>query len=236
MYQLFEGDCLDVLPTLPAQSVDAVIADPPYGINTKSDGMGKLNPWADMCNAALWYKAWMEQCRRILKPTGCMWSFLNWRSMVTYQKAACDLGWSIESMLVWDKDWIGPGGQKGLRPSYEMVALWAMPQFAIDNRGIPDIKKSPWSSNKPNGHPAEKPEALIRWLLTISLPKPGVVVDPFSGSGTTGAAAVTEGHRFIGVEIDPNCYRDGERRIIAAASQGNFLPACAPLAQMEAAS
>src|SRR5690606_2945218 len=46
--RLYCGDCLDILPQLPKGCVDAVVTDPPYGINTKSDGNGKLDPWADL--------------------------------------------------------------------------------------------------------------------------------------------------------------------------------------------
>jgi DNA modification methylase len=122
--------------------------------------------------------------------------------LVTFQKAACDIGWSIESLLVWDKQWIGPGGQKGLRPSFELVALFAGEDFVIPNRGIPDVQSFKWSSTKPNGHPAEKPVALMDFLIRNST-KPGdVVMDLFMGSGTTGVAALASDRRFIGVEMD----------------------------------
>jgi site-specific DNA-methyltransferase (adenine-specific) len=213
------GDCLDILPTLAAGSVDAVVTDPPYSINSKSDGQGKLNPWGDRVNSAFWYVEWMGRCRRLMLHKGCMWSFLNWRSMVTFQKAADDLNWPIESLLIWDKKWIGPGGSKGLRPSYEMVALWAGEDFAIANRGLPDIQAFQWSSNKPNGHPAEKPLDLMEWIIDNST-KPGdTVFDPFMGSGTTGVACVNLGRNFIGCEIDPTFHAIAQRRIAAAQAQ-----------------
>jgi DNA modification methylase len=214
MADLRHGDCLDVLRSIPAMSVDAVITDPPYGINTKSDGMGKLNPWADLTNAAFWYREWIGECRRILKPNGCLWSCLNWRSLVTFQKASCDLGWPIESLLVWDKDWIGPGGPRGLRPSYEMVALWAMPEFAIADRGLPDVQRFKWSGHKPTGHPAEKPVALMEWLIRHSGAQR--IVDPFMGSGTTGVACVRLDREFIGIEVDDAHFAASSRRIAEA--------------------
>ena len=195
---IWHGDCREILPTL--EPVDLVLTDPPYGINTKSDGQGKLSPWADYCNAAFWYQAWIGECRAKLPQNGALWSFLNWRSMVTFQKAACDLGWPITSLLVWDKEWIGPGGQQGLRPSYEFVALWVMPEFAIEDRGIPDIRRCKWSGIKPTGHPAEKPLALVSWVLSISGFE--TVLDPFMGSGTTLRAAKDLGRKAIGVELD----------------------------------
>lgn len=217
-WQVIHGDCLEVLRTLPAGSVDAVVTDPPYGINTKSDGSGKLSPWGDLVNSAFWYAEWFRLCRRVLKSSGCMWSFLNWRSLVTFQKAACDVGWPIESLLVWDKQWIGPGGTVGLRPSYELVALWGKEEFAIADRGLPDVRACKWSSQKPTGHPAEKPVDLVRWLLDVSCAAGGVVADPFCGSGTTGVAAVMSDRAFIGIEQDEHWAESARRRISEAAN------------------
>lgn len=218
--EVIHGDALDVLRSLKPASVGAVVTDPPYGINTKSDGNGKLNPWADLCNSAFWYREWIGECRRVLRPDGCLWSCLNWRSLVTFQKASCDLGWPIESLMVWDKDWIGPGGQKGLRPSYELVALWAMPDFAIGNRGLPDVQRFKWSGTKPSGHPAEKPVSLMRFLIKHSGAR--YIVDPFMGSGTTGVAAFHEGADFLGVEMDEDHVALARQRITDAEAQSSL--------------
>ncbi len=196
-----------------------VLTDPPYMINTKSSGGGKINPWADYCNAAYWYAEWIRESRRILKSTGCLWSFMNWRSIVTFQKAACDIGWPIESMLIWDKCWIGPGGVRGLRPSYEMVALWAMPDFKLRNRGLYDIQRFKWSSVKPHGHPAEKPVELMRWIVEESTEPGNTVADLFMGSGTVGEACVNTGRDFIGIELNSDYLQIAKERIECAQLQ-----------------
>jgi DNA modification methylase len=195
------------------KKVKAVITDPPYMLNIKNDKAGKLNPWTNYCNSAYWYAAWMSKARNKLKDDGCMWTFLNWKSLITFQKAAHDIEWPIESLLVWDKEWIGPGGHKGLRPSYELVALFAMPGFAIKNRGIADVQRFKWTSKKPNGHPAEKPEKLIKWLIEISTEPGDTVLDMFMGSGTTGVAALACDRKFIGIEQDVKWFSVAEQRI-----------------------
>lgn len=199
----YNADSLEWLAEQADAGWDVAFVDPPYSINTKSDGDGKLNPWADFCNAALWYTAWIRETRRVLAPHGALWACLNWRSQVPFQKAACDARWAIESMLIWHKDWIGPGGTSGLRPSYEMVALWLKERGRVGDRGLADMQTFPWSSQKPNGHPAEKPVDLVSWCLRAVLPS-GTrhVLDIFAGSGTTGAAALSLGHTFTGVELD----------------------------------
>lgn len=193
-------------------------------INTKSTGAGKIDPWADYCNAAFWYAEWMQQARRLLKPTGCLWSFLNWRSFVTFQKASANLGWPMESVLVWDKCWIGPGGKKGLRPSYELVALWAMPEFVIEDRSLADIQRFKWSSVKPHGHPAEKPVELMKWIIEHASHEGDTVLDIFMGSGATGEASVLTGRNFVGMEMNDHYFDIAAKRIQEAEDEalGDF--------------
>lgn len=210
-------DCLEGLKNIPDKSVDLIVTDPPYGINTKSASAtgSKLNPWADLCNASFWYTAWMRECRRVLKDDGALWSFINWRGFTTLQKAGLDMAWPIESLLIWNKGWPAAGGMRGLRNSYEMVALFTGPDFTIPDRTQRDVQLFKWSSTKPNGHPAEKPEELIRWLIRVSDKKDGaVILDPFMGSGTTACAAIQEGCNFIGFEMDPNWKLKADERII----------------------
>ncbi len=206
-------DCLEGLKEIPDKSVDLIVTDPPYLFSQASSAGKKIDPWADWCNAAFWYATWFQEARRVLKDTGAMWTFLNWKSMVTFQKAACSVNWPIESLLVWDKEWIGPGGVKGLRPSYELCALFCMPDFAIPNRGLPDIQRFKWSSRKPHGHPAEKPEALVRWLIEQSTQEGAVVLDLFMGSGTTAEACLRSGRKFIGFEMNPDYHNIALQRI-----------------------
>lgn len=211
------GDCLEVMKGIPDGAVDLVVTDPPYNFTTASAGSGKLNPWADLCNSSLWFSTWMKECLRSLRYVGAMWQFCNWRSLPTITKATFDIGTQIESLLVWDKDWIGPGGPNGLRPSYELVSLIRNGGFGLPNRGIPDIKKSQWSSRKPTGHPAEKPIDLISWLIDISfwpnLTSSPIILDPFAGSGTTGVAAKQLGRKYILIEINPDYCKMAEDRL-----------------------
>lgn len=205
---LYCGGCLDILPEL--AGFGHVITDPPYMLNCRSNCNGKLNPWGDLCNGAAFIFQWLSLCKEKIQGPGAIWSFLNWRSVPAFMKAGFMAGLPIESLLVWDKVWIGPGRQ--LRPRYEMVALYPLAGFQIADRNIPDIKVEKWSAIKPHGHPAEKPEALISWLISLSS-KDESVCDPFMGSGTTGVAAVKAGREFIGIEMDEYWFDVACRRI-----------------------
>ena len=92
------------------------------------------------------------------------------------------------------------GGTRGLRPSYEMMALLPGFSYSVEDRGLPDVQRFKWSSLKPNGHPAEKPVGLMRFC--VNTVQGGLVVDPFMGSGTTAIATIESGRKFIGIEIE----------------------------------
>lgn len=202
---IYHGDALDVLPALRTGSVSAVVTDPPYVIGAVSAGnlASKSGGWQDMMNSAGWFTSWYREVDRLLAPDGSFWTFLNWRTLPVVMRAAVDAGLPVTSMLVWDKEWIGPGGSQGLRPAYELVALMAHPNFAVPDRGTPDVWRHKVGSYKASGHPAEKPEQLVRRIIaTTEISVGSLVVDPFLGSGTTAVAARTLGMRFVGIEAE----------------------------------
>lgn len=202
---LYHGDALDILPTIPAGSVHACVTDPPYVIGAVSAGSmsSKSGGWADMMNSALWFTEWYRMVDATLRNDASFWSFCNWRTLPVLMKAAISAELSVTSLLVWDKEWIGPGGPVGLRPAYELCALMAKPGFAIPDRGVPDVWRHKTGSFKPNGHPAEKPVALVERILKVADLKPGqTVIEPFAGSGTTALAAKNRGVKCIAIEAE----------------------------------
>ncbi len=200
---IYHGDALEILPTLQGGSIGLIATDPPYIVGAVSIGnaSSKAGTWADVMNSTRWFRDWYAMSKRLLRQDGALWTFCNWRGLPVVIKAAADAEWTVTSVLVWHKDWIGPGGQQGLRPSYELVALMAMPEFAIPDRGTPDLWTQQWASYKPTGHPAEKPSTLMARIIQTSATK-GPVLDPFMGSGSTLVAARTLGIRAIGIEAD----------------------------------
>ena len=213
---IYNADALEVLPTLTRGSVDAVVTDPPYIIGAVSAGnmASKSGGWQDMMNSSQWFASWYREVGRALRASGVFWTFLNWRSLPVVMRAAIDAQLPITSMAVWDKQWIGPGGSQGLRPSYELIALLCGEDFAIKDRGVPDIIRHQVGSYKESGHPAEKPLGLVARLLELSsLPPGSLVVDPFLGSGTTARAAKDAGLRYIGIEAEERYCEIAARRM-----------------------
>lgn len=212
---LYCGNSIEIMDLLTDKSYGLVLTDPPYMINTKSDGTGKIDPWGDYMNAAVFYAEWIGNARKKLKDDGALMSFLNWRSVATFTKASCLLGWPMESLVVWNKKYLGTN-MRGFRPAYEMVALFTQSGFKIPNRCLGDIVECPRLTRKPN-HPAEKPVALLEYLLTSAAQND--VLDVFMGSGTTLVACEKLGLRGTGIEINEKYFDTACRRVDDAIKQ-----------------
>jgi DNA modification methylase len=203
---------MDGLKEIQTNSIDCIITDPPFtfGIGSSMDNE-KIDNWTDLMNSSFFFRELLLECKRVCKQDSVFWIFNSWRSYPCLLKALCMANLSADSLLIWYKDWIGPGGPKGLRPSYEMVVLVCNGNYGIPNRGIEDVQRFKWSSHKPN-HPAEKPLNLVRWLIEIS-GDVKVILDPFIGSGTTAVACKQLDKHFIGFELNPNYYDLAIKRI-----------------------
>lgn len=202
---LYHADAFDVLPSLGDSSIHHVITDPPYILQAGSSSQAgsKTGGWADMMNASHWYAQWYRQVRRILKHEGSLWTFGNWRTLPVMQRAAIDAQFPATSLLIWDKSWIGPAGPQALRSQHELCLLLSKPGFKVEDRSQGDVLRVAASSHKPTGHPAEKPEPLLRRIIELAGVKPGqTVLDPFAGSGTTLVAAASLDVKSVGIEAE----------------------------------
>jgi site-specific DNA-methyltransferase (adenine-specific) len=193
---LYLGDCMDILPTL--DKVDAVITDPPYGIDVGSMGMGKgkkstifekfdwdKEPPTDFliakCLASadiaiIWGGNYFT-----LPPSGC---WLAWDKVQQFSGADLELAWT------------------NLCKPTKAFRMSRVEAYA-------NIDKQ---------HPTQKPLLLMKWCIEQAN-KPEKILDPFMGSGTTGVAAIQMGRKFIGIEREPKYFDIACERIEAASKQ-----------------
>lgn len=241
-WQILEGDCIDLMASLPAGSVDAVITSPPYAMQRAATYGGV--PEAEYPG---WTVAWMEQARRLLKPDGS--AVINIRPHVRNgtisdytlrtRLALRDAGWAEIEELIWHKGGAPVGSPYRPRRSWESLhwfALHGRPYSAPKAAGRPMMSTSPgggrpagehFRRGRPMGvltgiarvpdfvtvltgqneadtdlnrHPAVFPPALPEWVGKLVCPPGGTVLDPFSGSGSTGVACIRNGWRYLGIE------------------------------------
>jgi len=199
---LYLANCMDILPTLP--KVDAVITDPPYGINEnskKAATRGKLaapkdygdfdwdkspppNDLIELIRSKGQHQAFFGGNYFTLPPTSCwlVWDKLNGNN----DFADCELAWTNWSKAVRRLQWRWNG----------MIR----------------------QGNEERYHPTQKPLEVMKWVIELC-PKSDTILDPFMGSGTTGVAAIQLGRQFIGIEREPKYFDIACDRIDQATKQ-----------------
>lgn len=224
---LLQGDCLELMRTLPAGSVDAVVTDPPYS-ETTHKGARSMGVDNDLCGhnpINFEYKDadYIRFAFSLCKPNKWLVTFLDWRHALPLEEKPPD-GLEFIRLGVWVKK--NPMPQlSGDRPStgWEAVAIFhPKGKKEWNGGGGPAV----WVTGTtrygyfgPSNHPTEKPLSLVKMLLG-QFTRPGdTVLDPFMGSGTTGVACVQTGRNFIGMEIDPVYFAIAEKRIRDAQQQ-----------------
>ena len=212
-WKVITGDALEVLKTIPAGSVDAVVTDPPYGIQHQSNGQIFLN--AHRCRSDGNIDAMEYACDWAAErdlPMVCFFSpykppRVEWRSILVWAKGAhVGGGGDIETCWKRDHELIGVKNNGPLSGQRDTSVL----HFNA-------------VSPPPSGHFCEKPVPLMRYLIQKVVPVGATVIDPYCGSGTTGVACMMTGRNFIGVEIDPH-YADIARRRIGEAASTLWTP------------
>lgn len=138
-YKLLVGDMFDMIDEVDPFSVKCACIDAPYMIGTQSvDRANKIDPWADLMNAARFYRDVLEVIRPKLTVDGSLWVFMNWRGLASLYRASCDAKWLPASCMVWNKDWPGTGAP--LRASHELCLLYTMDKFAGADRATKDVQ------------------------------------------------------------------------------------------------
>ena len=228
-FRLYQGDCLELLPRIPDDSVDVIFADPPYflsngGITCHAGKMVSVDKgqWDKSQGPLLDHEfclRWLDECRRIVKPTGSVWVSGTMHIIHSVGFAMQRLGYKVLN----DITWVKPNPPPNLSCRYFTHAtetvLWARKsEKARHTFNYPLMKalnggkqmKSVWTLPAPGKdekvfgkHPTQKPLALLERIVAASSNENQLVLDPFSGSGTTGIAAAAGQRLFLGFELDP---------------------------------
>lgn len=235
--ELFYGDCLKVMPTLPAASVDLILTDLPYG-STK-------NTWDHVLDLdALW-----KEYERVIKDKGVI---ALWAQSPFDKVLACSnlkhyrYEWVIEKtsatgflnahkmpmkaheqILIFYKKLptynpqmehghvrkVSTAYHKRNSPKYNGYGKYGIVGYDSTDRYPRDVLRFKWDKQKTSFHPTQKPVAACEYMIRTYTNTGDTVLDSCMGSGTTGVAAMNLGRKFIGIEIDPYMYEIASQRI-----------------------
>src|SRR3989339_26643 len=207
-FKLYHANSIDLMAELPENSVDMIFADPPYllsngGFTVHAGKMVSVNKgqW-DVSNGLKkdfeFQLSWIEACHRVLKPGGTIWISGTYHSI--YQ---CGFFTASHETLIWarkDKKAKHKFNYNAMKngnwpddflkkPNLQMRSVWAV--------------YPPKTAEKIHGkHPTQKPIDLLVRIVMASTDKGDVILDPFTGSSTTGLAAVLNERKFIGIDLE----------------------------------
>lgn len=215
---IYCGDCLEVMPGLEPESVDAVITDPPYssGGQFRADRMssvtqkyiqtGSIDTWRvpftgdnrDQRGFLIWCSMWMGKARFVTKYSGLVITFTDWRQLPAMTDAIQCGGWVWRGIATWWKP--GIRMQQGrFSLSSEYIVFGSNGAMAEGQRSPQNVFRCAPVAGKDKTHIAQKPAEVLHWIIGVT-PEHSIILDPFMGSGTTLKAAQVEGRRCIGID------------------------------------
>jgi DNA modification methylase len=208
--QIVQGDCVQILKTFPSASVDLVVTDPPYLVNyrnrsgqtIKNDNGGSAGVLAAFSDAY-----------RVLKPDSFCVCFYGWNRVDEFFGAWRKAGFRPVGHIVWQKNYASSTGF--LQSRHEQAYLLIKGNPDRPAKPIADVR--PWEYTGNKVHPTEKAVSILTPLIE-AFSKPGeIVLDPFSGSGSTAVASLLSGRRYIGIELEDRYCRHARTRLAGAA-------------------
>jgi len=244
--QILQGDCIQVLNSLPEKSVDLIFADPPYNLQLQNElyrpNQTKVeavddhwDKFASFADYDKFTRAWLNACRRVLKDTGTLWVIGSYHNIYRVGAILQDLDFWILNDVTWIKDNPMPNFRGVRFTNAHETLIWAQKQqgarYTFNHQAMKALNddlqmRSDWrlplatgreriKVNGQKAHSTQKPEALLYRVLLASSNPGEVVLDPFFGSGTTGAVAKKLGRHWIGIERDEKYLEVARQRIAA---------------------
>lgn len=225
------ADSLTVMREMPDKCLDLVVTSPPYNLkNSTGNGMkdGRGGKWA---NAALVngyshyddnmphdkYAEWQRNCLtemfRLIKDDGAIFYNHKWRVQDGLLQDRQDIvsGFPVRQIIIWKRKG-GINFNAGyFLPTYEVIYLIAKPNFKLAPKANAFGDVWEFTQEMSNDHPAPFPIALIDRIIISTNAK--IILDPFSGSGTTAIVAMGLNRNYIGIELSPDYCKMSEKRI-----------------------
>lgn len=214
---IFHGDCREILPTLPSETVDVLWTDPPYGhSNHDGDLNSRLNDHRNIDSKPIANDdadgmrevvdfALTEAARLLREDCCCCCCCGGGGPRPTFAWVANRMdsgGLRFFHSVIWDK--ANPGLGWRYRRQHEMVMIAHRTngklRWSEEKRAVPNIIRM--MPERDRLHPNEKPDALVSWFLELHSLRGDLILDPFMGSGTTLVSAKNLGRRAIGIELD----------------------------------
>ncbi len=253
--KIFNGDCLKELKKIPEKTFDLVFADPPYnmqigekltrpdsskvnGVNDKWDKFHSFEHYDYFC------KAWLKECKRILKDNGSIWVIGSYHNIFRLGFHLQNLDFWLLNDVIWRKKNPMPNFRGTRFTNAHETLIWASKnkksKYTFNYQSLKCLNddlqmRSDWTFPICNGkerlkkngkkiHSTQKPEALLHRILLATTNKGDAVFDPFLGTGTTAVVSKKLGRNYYGIEKNKKYFNAARIRIDEATKiEDNYL-------------
>ncbi len=242
--KIINGDCLKELKKIPGKTFDLVFADPPYNMQigkklTRPDSSkvkGVTDKW-DQFYSFKHYdkfsKAWLKECKRILKDNGSIWVIGSYHNIFRLGYHLQNLDFWLLNDVVWRKNNPMPNFKGTRFTNAHETLIWASKsrksKYTFNYQSLKCLNddlqmRSDWTLPICNGkerlkkngkklHSTQKPEALLHRIILATTNKGDTIFDPFLGTGTTASMSKKLGRNYFGIEKDRRYFIAAKERI-----------------------
>ncbi len=232
------GDCIEVLGKIGKPFADMIFADPPFNIGYKYD---KYHDKVKKKNYIAWTKDWMAACKGVLKPGGSFYIAIGDEYAANVKVTADEFGLFMRNWIIWHYTF-GQQMKNKFARSHTHIFYFVNDErdFTFNDYAVrvPSDRQLVYNDRRANlrgkmpddvwgefprvcgtfkeragWHPCQMPESLLKRIIAVSSNPGDCVLDPFSGSGTTAAAAYISGRNYVGIEISEEYAAKAEKRL-----------------------
>ena len=235
--KIVQGDCVEVLSALAEPVADLIFADPPFNIGYKYDVYEDRKKYKDYY---AWTEQWMAACHKALKPHGSFWVAIGDEYAAEIKRIGDRLGLHLRNWVIWHYTF-GQNTKRKFARSHAHLFYWVKDPKAFtfndmevripsarqttyaDKRANPDgkVPDDVWSFSRLCGtfrervewHPCQMPERILERIVRVSSNQGDLVLDPFSGSGTTCTVAARLKRQYFGIDVSVNYVEESNRRV-----------------------
>jgi DNA modification methylase len=232
------GDCIEVLSKIAEPFADLIFADPPFNIGYKYD---KYYDKVKSKNYIAWTKDWVSACKKALKPHGSFYIAIGDEYAANVKIIADELGLFMRNWIIWHYTFGQQMKNKFARAHIHIFYLVKdKKQFTFNDKAVRqpsdrqliyrDKRANPtgkmpddvWDEfsrvcgtfkERTGWHPCQMPESILKRIIAASSNPGDCALDPFSGSGTTAAAAYQLNRNYVGIEISPQYVAKANERL-----------------------
>lgn len=207
---IINDDCIEQLKLFTNNLFDLILIDPPYGMDFQSGYRKEKHKKMEGDLSMDFLPDLFPLLRRVIKDNGHMYCFCSHHNIDLFLTEIKKV-FKVKSILIWEKNNTGMGDLKGdYAPKTEFIIFVNMGKH-LNSRRDPNILKFARTSNKL--HPTEKPLDLFEFLIEKSTNEGDLVLDCFSGSGTTAQACINTKRKYVCIEKDVDFYKTSLNRI-----------------------